>query len=330
MKRLILSLVVLAMCGSAFAEFTLSGNPGSTLDVLVDGKIAARYMYAHDASTPERLLETYQPYLHVFDAEGKAPITKGAGGQFTHHRGIFIGWSRLTVDGQKYDRWHMKGGEIVHKKFLDRRAGGGSARIVSQTHWNDEAGAPLIREGRTMVFTPGPKQARLIVDCTFKLTAVKADVFLDGDPEHAGIQYRPADEVVKTETVYVFPQVNADPKKDMDYPWVGETYTLGEKLYSVVHMNHPGNPKETKYSAYRDYGRFGAFFKQEIKKDETLTLKYRFMIADGGMPSAKVIQREWDSFAGFKRATPAPKTTTVKAVSKAKKPKNTKKKKKKK
>ncbi len=107
MRCLISFIFAFALCGSAFAGFSLSDDPGVAMDVLADGKVVARYIYAHDASTPERLLETYKPYLHVFDAEGKAPITKGAGGKFTHHRGIFIGWSKLTVGGKQYDRWHI-------------------------------------------------------------------------------------------------------------------------------------------------------------------------------------------------------------------------------
>src|SRR5687767_1152326 len=84
----------------ARADFTLQDTPGQHLDVLQDGKIVGRYMYAYDKSSKEKLAETYKPYLHVFDAEGKAPITKGAGGQFTHHRGIFIGWNKIAYNGK--------------------------------------------------------------------------------------------------------------------------------------------------------------------------------------------------------------------------------------
>src|SRR5438876_264191 len=81
----------------AFAGgFSFHDETGEHLDILRDGKIAGRYMYAYDKSTPERRLETYKPYLHVFDAEGKAPITKGPGGTYTHHRGIYIGWNKLN------------------------------------------------------------------------------------------------------------------------------------------------------------------------------------------------------------------------------------------
>ena len=36
----------------------------------------------------------------MFDAACSAPITKGAGGDFTHHRGIYIGWMKIGVNGK--------------------------------------------------------------------------------------------------------------------------------------------------------------------------------------------------------------------------------------
>lgn len=109
---------------SADAPFVLQDTAGDHLDVRRGDKVLARYMYAHDTATKERHDLTYKPYLHVFDAEGKAPITKGPGGEFTHHRGLFIGWMTMTVDGKKYDRWHMKGGDQVHQKFSAQQKGG--------------------------------------------------------------------------------------------------------------------------------------------------------------------------------------------------------------
>lgn len=315
--------ILLVMCfswlTSAWAAdkgFVLKDDPGQALDVLFNGKLVARYMYAHDKSSPERLHETYKPYLHVFDAQGQMPITKGPGGQYTHHRGIFIGWNKILFKGKRYDRWHMKGGEIVHQEFLQKASSARRAVFTSKTHWNDEAGRAILHEERTMTFrrTRGP--TRLVIDFRAQLKAPNGDVFLDGDPEHAGVQYRPANEVVRAETEYVFPRAQANPKRDLDYPWVGETYTLNGKRHSIVHMNHPENPAGTKYSAYRDYGRFGAFFTKEIKAGETLTVHYRFLVADGEMPATQVIQRHWDRFAGKETASPLPETTTIGSVAK--------------
>src|SRR5205823_6030029 len=114
-------------------------------------------------------------------------------------------------------------------------------------------------EERTFTIRRGPAPARVTIDVVSKLKAAAGDLALDGDPEHAGIHYRPANEVATKETTYLYPVENADAHKDLDYPWVGMSYTLGGKKYSIAEISHPENPKGTKWSAYRDYGRFGAF-----------------------------------------------------------------------
>lgn len=279
-----------------FGALEVKDTEGKHLDVLSDGKVVARYMYEHDTSTEERHHETYKPYLHVFDAEGKAPITKGAGGQFTHHRGIFIGWNKIGFNGKEYDRWHMKGGDIVHQKFTSKEVRDGAAVVTSVTHWMDEEGEAFLEEARTMTVTEGAYGGRAFIDFQSKLTPLRGEVSLKGDPEHAGIQYRPANEVDKKLTKYVFPGGVTKVKGVKDLPWAAENYTLDGKQYGVVHLNHPTNPKGTVHSAYRDYGRFGAFFEKEIKQGESLTVNYGFLILDGELPKQEAIQKVWESW----------------------------------
>ena len=158
----------------------------------------------------------------------------------------------------------------------------------------------MIEETRTMTLQrPTESAFRLQIDFSAELKSVAGDVLLDGDPEHAGVQYRPADEMVREETIYIFPKAEADPTVDLDYPWVGETYTLSGNRHSVVQLNHPDNPKETRFSAYRDYGRFGAFFVHPIANGETLKICYRFLIADGELPATEQIHASWDRFVGI-------------------------------
>ena len=54
-----------------FADLEIKDAEGKHLDVVSDGKVVVRYMYEHDTSSKERHHETYKPYLHVFDGEGK-------------------------------------------------------------------------------------------------------------------------------------------------------------------------------------------------------------------------------------------------------------------
>jgi hypothetical protein len=307
-----LALAIVVMAGgnaaAADAGFACKDQEGQHLDILRDGRLVARYLYAYDKS---RLKETSKTFLHVFDEEGKAPITGALAKQYPHHRGIFIGWNRLSAGGKSFDMWHMPNGQQVHQKFLKKEASADGAAFTSLVHWVDGGGQPVIEEERTMAFRPLPAPGLVLIDFETRLKSSQGDARLDGDPEHAGIQYRPAGEVTAAETTYVFPKEGADPHKDRDYPWVGESYTLGGKRYSVVHMNHPDNPKETVYSAYRDYGRFGAFFKKDLKAGETLVLKYRFRVSAGEMPAAAEIQKCWDAFAGAKDPSPVPKTTVT-------------------
>ena len=185
-----LSLVGLWGSGAAAARaedgFALRDDPGKHLDVLLDGRIAARYMYAYDMSSKQRREETYKPYLHVFDAAGSEPITKGPGFLYTHHRGIFIGWNKIHFNNKTYDRWHMIGGEIVHQKFLAQKAGDDAASFTSLTHWNDPAGKPLLLEERTMTFHRGEAPVRLVIDFHTKLTAPRCDLTLGRRPGTCG------------------------------------------------------------------------------------------------------------------------------------------------
>ncbi len=284
------------------AKVELKDTPGDHLDVLVGGKVAARYMYAYDKSTPERLAETYKPYLHVFDAEGKTTITKGGGGEFPHHHGIFIGWNKITgADGKAYDRWHMKGGDIIHQKFTEQNADGNSATFTAVNQWDDGTGKPILMEERTTTVKPGTDGVRLVIDCTFRLEnpGNAGDVILDGDPEHAGVHFRPADDVDRLKTAYMYPAKYPKPHEDKDYPWVGVVFTLKDtgKSYGVFEINHPSNPKGTRWSAYRNYGRFGAFPKITLSPGKPVTLKYRFLVGDNTYPVVP-LKSYWDEFSG--------------------------------
>ncbi|RMD58149.1 hypothetical protein D6833_13180 [Candidatus Parcubacteria bacterium] len=182
-----------------------------------------------------------------------------------------------------------------HAQFLKTIHSMRFLRPVEGLH--DNADHPIVVEERTLTLRRGPSPARLLIEFTSKLTAPRGGVTLNGDLEHAGVQYRPANEIVKSETQSFFPADNANPRKDLDYPWVGETYVLRGRRNSVVQMNPPSNPKGTKYSAYRDYGRFGVFFVADLPQGQSLTVRYQFLIIDGEMPAPESIQKWWQSFA---------------------------------
>lgn len=268
------------------------------LDILYNGRPLAAWMHAFDPSSETSRHDTYKPFLHVYDPKGTRFITKGAGGQFTHHRGIFLGFSKIMVNGKRYDLWHMKEGVQVHRALSIEAATETEAAFTASIAWQDNQGEILLSEDRRFRFLEPPAKAYALIEMTSALTAVAGDAEMSGDPEHAGAQFRPANDIVAKETVYAFHQDGIDPKKDLDLPWVGETFRLEPKTnrYSVVILNHPDNPKGTVFSAYRDYGRFGAFPSFTIQQGETATLRYRWIVTAGNQLATETIEQALAAF----------------------------------
>ena len=298
---------LLIICSAAHSEpaYTFKDTPGDHLDVCRNGIPLVRYQYAYNNSSPEKLQETYKPIFHVMNQKGTAPITKGAGGDFTHHRGWFIGWMKITTPSGTVDRWHMKGGSIIHQKFLSQKADDKSATFTAALNWEGTTTEPILSEERTYIVTEAPAPAYVQVEMRSKLKALTGETKLDGDPEHAGFQFRPANEVDRASTVYVFPKSDADPKKDRDYAWVAEKFALEGIRYNVAFLNHPENPTDTQFSAYRDYGRFGGFFKTVIPEGGAFEIKGKLLVSEGKELSAEVIQTAANAFSGKAEKTPA-------------------------
>jgi hypothetical protein len=285
--------VIVASAADGFKD-----TKGKYLDVMQDGKPLVRYMYEFDRSTKEKVHETYKVYHHVMDSEGTGTITKGAGHKFPHHRAIYIGWNKLSHNGQVSDLWHMGGGAVQkHNKILAQEADKEKSVLSTQIDWFMKDGETKCIEEIRTVTVYHTDDAHLLMDFESKLKAIDGDVKLAGDPEHAGFQYRPHQDVVENKSAkYLFHQAGIDPKKDKDLPWVAETYDLRGRKYTVQHMNHPDNPKGTIYSAYRDYGRFGCYPSSSIKSGESLTLKYRIRITIGDTPSVEAMTDQYETF----------------------------------
>ncbi|MFK5923157.1 MAG: PmoA family protein [Verrucomicrobiota bacterium] len=296
MKKIILIIALnLSAWVSGFAAegFSISAVKGENVTVEYNGKPVVKLMTANDKSSEQKAHETYKVYLHVMDptdAKGEKTITKGVGDPYTHHRGIYIGWSKTKIDGKSYDTWHMKNGvRQEFAKIISQKATAGSATFTAAINWivGEEL---LLSEQRTFEVRKLDEDGAFILDTTSQITAVKADAELNGDPEHAGCQFRASAEVAKNKSAkYLFPTGKMSAKEvteSRDMPWAAMTFETGGKSYHVQHMSHPSLPKPLRYSAYRDYGRFGSFFVTTIKKGESETFKVRFFISPGAFPDS--------------------------------------------
>lgn len=289
MKRTVLGLAALCLVFTG-ARAEDAALPAS-IDLEVGGKPWLRTMCApHDPANRE---ENYKVYTHILSFDGKAPITKGAGGKFTHHRGLFIGWKDTLINGVDLDTWHMK---ETYQQLVSVDTTNGVQTL--EITWNDLQDKPFIKEVRTL--SARPEGDLRVIDFGSRLTALEHKIELKGDLQHAGMQLRMAQEVAEHEdsTHYILPEgaVTHEDDKVTGAWWACASVVVGGKRYWMVHMSPPSTPGGVPVYSIRKYARFGAFFEPTLTALEPLDLHFRVVASEKELDQ-KACQALYDAFA---------------------------------
>ncbi len=292
---------------SRVAEFLWQYEAGQHARLSYDNRPVLQYMHeALDDSSAERRMETYKIYHHVYDPTGVRLVTKGPGGLFPHHRGLFFGFNRISYgpDGkQKADIWHCRNGESqAHADFISSQSGPVLGRHVLAVDWKGQDGQVFAREQRelTAYNVPGGN----LIEFASRLVSTVGQVKLDGDPQHAGFQFRASQHVpdhTKQLTYYLRPDGKDEPgsfrnwnhnvdkgqNDHVNLPWNALSFVIDDQRYTCCYLDRPENPKESRFSE-RDYGRFGSYFEYELTDENSLELNYRIWLQEGEMTVAEV------------------------------------------
>ncbi len=272
--------------------------PDEFLELKFDGRPVLKYMYKPlDESSKEARELTYKPFHHLYDPAGERLVTKGPGGQYTHHRGLFYGFNKVTYgDGKKADVWHCTGNAYqAHVETLDLEGGPIVARHRVRIHWHGQDKEPFASEIRevTVYRVPGGHLIGFVSDLDNTVGGVTRPIKLDGDPQHAGFHFRADNEVsakTKGQTYFLRPDGKGKPgetrnwpaqKDHVNLPWLAMSFVLGEQRYTALYLDHPKNPKEARFSE-RDYGRFGSYFAREMDENPRgVSVNYRLWLQEG-------------------------------------------------
>ena len=294
------------------APFSWHNHPGKHSVLKIGKRPVLDYMYEQvDNSSEKRRGETYKVYHQVYDPSGEVIVTKGPGGLFPHHRGLFYGFNRISYgDGQKADTWHCKKNESIgHDATISVDVGPVIGRHRVALRWHGQDGEVFAREQREM--TVYNVEGGNMIEFASKLSSEVGPVRLDGDPQHAGFQFRASQHVpdhTKHLTYYVRPDGKGEPgkfrnwnhdvskrdEKTVDLPWNALSFVIGDQRYTCCYLDRPENPKEARFSE-RDYGRFGSYFEYDLDKDNDLELNYRIWLQNGEMTVDEVASRS-DAF----------------------------------
>jgi hypothetical protein len=290
---------------SSAGGFTWRDQAGHHTDLKFGERSIITYHYERlDESTPASRVRTYKVFHHVFSPKGDRIVTGGLNEDprvhSPHHRGIFYGFNRITYgNGKRADTWHCTDGAFQqHERFLASEQGSvlGRHRVEISWHGKDASFAEEERE-LTVYHVPGGH----LIEFASRLRSPSGRVRIDGDPQHAGFQFRAHNDVdafTTNETIYVRPDGigkpaetrNWDPQTrqgPVNMPWNAMSFVLDGKRYTVAYLDHPGNPKEARFSE-REYGRFGSYFEYTIEKDKPLSVNYRLWLQEGLMQPGEV------------------------------------------
>jgi hypothetical protein len=289
-----------------------------------------RYMHAaYDNSTPDQRNRTYKVFHHLYDPVwGRNRIVTNGGHTdpntdekkllYPHHRGLMYAFNKISYgEGlkQKADTWHAQPGDThqTHVKVLSKDAGPVLGRHRVLITWHGAKNDVFATEERELAVynVPGGR----LVEFTSRLKTAGGTVRLDGDPQHAGFQFRAANEVAEKtakQTYFLRPDGkgelgatrNWDPKTKegpVNLPWDAMSFVLGEQRYTVAYLNSPQNPKESRFSE-RDYGRFGCYFEYDLAMEHPLVVNYRIWLQNGEMTGEQV-QALFEAFAQPPRVT---------------------------
>jgi hypothetical protein len=282
--------------------FVWKDTAGEFSELSLGKKPVLRYEYrALDDSTPQKREETFKVYHHLYSPDGKRLVTKGIGGLYTHHRGMFYGFNKITYDGKPVDIWHCTGDTFQsHEKFLESEAGPVLGRHRIEIAWHGKGKEVFAKEEREMTVynVPGGR----LVEFASLLKTTGAAIKLDGDPQHSGFHFRAdnevADDKAKMKTIFIRPdgvgkageERNWDPKTKkgpVNLPWDAMSFVLGDQRFTTAHLDHPSNPKESRGSE-RTYGRIGNYFEYEVTEKQPLLVRYRIWLQEGQMTVEEV------------------------------------------
>jgi len=315
---LLLSLAAWVSCVAANDGF--KWHETGCIELRSNGRPVVQYMEPqYDDSTAETRSETSKPYHHVFSPDGTTLLTKGLGGLYPHHRGLFFGFSNITYgDGKTCDTWQCSGnarqngrGQVWSKGSAD----GGESHCVS-INWHGRDGEVFASEQRALDVSRVSHhgvEGWVIDFASYLKTVDDKPIHLDGDPQHAGFHFRASQVVADTtadQTYYIRTDGKGEPGdyRNWDHtnpdapgnaecenrPWLALSFVLSDKRYTVLYIDHPDNPKPARFSE-RDYGRFGSYFVAEVTAAKPLDVNYRLWVQEGEMTvdQCNAIQRAY-------------------------------------
>ena len=309
-----LLLVTSALTMSALADVTFDEKP-DRVTVSINGEVFTEYRHG-DA-----------PHVYYWPLFGPGGVkmtrnypmetVEGEAMDHRHHRSLWF--SHGAVNG--LDFWGESAtsnrvGKIEHVKVLAAEGGKEFGTLKTEQNWIAPDGTVPVRSVQTLRVYATPATERMF-DFEVTLTAGDKDaVFGDTKEGSAALRIAESMRLKQPKAPGMGHIVNSEGVEDDKVwgehaKWVMMSGPIGGKTYAINFMEHPSNLRHPTRWHARNYGLFAAnpFCESEMDKSkpkgsgdytlkagQSLTLKYRILITDGGAAAAHAAER-YDRYA---------------------------------
>lgn len=309
-------LLVLTGCLSlttspAQAEVTLKDDGKGKVEVEIDGQLFTAYHYGktHDKYFNPILYPVIGPTGDNITRNYPMKKVKGEATDHPHHQGVWF--NHGDVNGISF--WHIgdKTGKIVHQKFVHQKTGKRYAQIKAENNWVGPEGNIVLTDVRTITFSKGMNDAR-IIDLNILLKMTHGSVkFGDTKEGSMGIRTHPnlrlKNDPGRGVTTANGQAVNSEGVTGKNLwgkraTWVDYYGKIDNKTVGVAIFEHPQNPRTPTWWHARDYGLVAAnpfgvsYFEGKkrgtgdmlFKPGDRVRFRYRFIFHEGDAKAANI------------------------------------------
>lgn len=291
MKKLVLTVALLVVSFDADAQFRFRDVEGKSLELTDNG--APVYVYNYGAISKDGVPadRTRCCYLHPVYAPNGVVLTDDFPKDHYHHRGISWMWPIVTVDGQEFDLWTIKGMLAKFERWNRKEAGKSWAVLSFQNGWY--IGDRKVVEETVEIVTHRAVQGRRDLDFTLHCRAVVEHVSIagtrDSDKGYGGFNIRFSR---RTGTRIDTAEAGDVPDSDLrPQPWAELTGDFDGKRAGVRITIDPSNPGSPNGWCLRHYGFLGVDFPglepYRLDTRQALTMKFRVTLLAGPAETAQ-------------------------------------------
>lgn len=287
-----------------------TSKKGDVVEFMTDGKTAFSYQAAARKDTPTDLNPKFLRggYLHpLLTPAGKA-VTDDYPADHLHHHGIWMAWSKTSVEGRTPDFWNMGQGKgkVDFLSLESTWSGVVEAGLIAKHRYTDlTATSPLdILEETWTVRAYAARDTFRIIDLEASHTTLDGKTLELPIYHYGGLGIRGRGEWNgKDNATFITSENLTDRQKANGQParWISMTGNVEGGIATLSILSHPENFRSPQPVRIHPSEPFISFAPQtneamSIKPGETYKARYRLIVSDGkGDP--ELLEQLWQDYA---------------------------------